>query len=63
MIHTPRLFVPAITPLKRDVSVDTTRFVAHSRRLPEAPLMALTDAHRDQVACAKSLCFKGVPSV
>ena len=33
MTHHPRLFVPAITPFKPDLSVDTDRFVAHSRLL------------------------------
>lgn len=33
MTHTPRLFVPAITPFAADLSVDTARFVAFCRRL------------------------------
>jgi 4-hydroxy-tetrahydrodipicolinate synthase len=33
MTYQPRLFVPAITPFKPDLSVDTERFVAHSRLL------------------------------
>jgi 4-hydroxy-tetrahydrodipicolinate synthase len=33
MTHTPRLFVPAITPFAADLSVDTARFVAICRRL------------------------------
>jgi 4-hydroxy-tetrahydrodipicolinate synthase len=33
MSHTPRLFVPAITPFGRDLSVDHARFVAFSRVL------------------------------
>lgn len=33
MSHTPRLFVPAITPFAADLSVDVPRFVAICRRL------------------------------
>lgn len=33
MTHPTRLYVPAITPFKADMSVDTERFVAHSRLL------------------------------
>jgi 4-hydroxy-tetrahydrodipicolinate synthase len=33
MSHTPRLFVPAITPFAADMSVDVPRFVAICRRL------------------------------
>lgn len=33
MKRSPRLFVPAITPFKPDFSVDTDRFVAHSKLL------------------------------
>lgn len=33
MTHPTRLYVPAITPFRPDMSVDTERFVAHSRLL------------------------------
>lgn len=33
MTHTPRLYVPAITPFAPDLSVDTARFVASCRRI------------------------------
>ena len=33
MTHPTRLFVPAITPFRADMSVDTERFVAHSQQL------------------------------
>lgn len=33
MSHPTRLFVPAITPFRADMSVDTARFVAHSKML------------------------------
>ncbi len=33
MTHQTRLFVPAITPFRADLSVDTERFIAHSRLL------------------------------
>ena len=33
MTHPTRLFVPAITPFRADMSVDTARFVTHSRLL------------------------------
>jgi len=33
MMHSPRLFVPAITPFLPDMSVDLDRFVGHSRLL------------------------------
>ncbi|MES2548189.1 MAG: dihydrodipicolinate synthase family protein [Pseudomonadota bacterium] len=33
MTHQTRLFVPAITPFRADLSVDTARFVAHCRLL------------------------------
>ena len=33
MTHPTRLYVPAITPFRSDLSVDTDRFVAHSRLL------------------------------
>ncbi len=35
MTHPTRLYVPAITPFQADLSVDTDRFVAHSRLLLE----------------------------
>ncbi len=35
MTYRPRLFVPAITPFRADLSVDTERFIAHSRLLLE----------------------------
>lgn len=35
MTHTPRLYVPAITPFTADLSVDTARFVTICRRLLE----------------------------
>src|SRR5690606_21640389 len=33
MTRTPKLYVPAITPFKADLSIDTDRFIANSQAL------------------------------
>lgn len=72
MSHTPQLFVPAITPFKPDLSVDTERLIRHAKTLLAdgahglAPFGTTSEANSmsvaERITALEALIASGVPA-